>query len=119
MRYHALCHVPSLLRLDEVEQGMFGAISVPKREDGVVGEAVGLMYLHVVATVLAIDIHIDGGVNHGVVERGIEECFLVIGAFYLHGAEFFLPLAWLSPGESGRRSYPAVCLQVGQGLRSC
>jgi len=53
---HALCHVPSLFRLDEVEQGMFGAICVPEREDSVVGEAVGLMYLHVASTVFAIDI---------------------------------------------------------------
>ena len=111
---HALCHVPSLFRLDEVEQGMFGAICVPEREDGVVGEAVGLMYLHVASTVFAIDIHIDGGIDHCVIERGVEECLLVVRAFYLESSQFLSPLLSsfcpdLLKGESGR-----FCLEVGK-----
>ena len=112
--YHALCHVCSLTGLDEVEERMFGAVGVPKGEDGVVGEAVGLMYLHVVATILAIDVHIDAGVDHGVIERGVEERLLVVGAFYLKACQFLCPLFCGSCLNLLKRKASSFCLQVGK-----
>ena len=68
MLEHGLHHVGVALGLQHIEQGMEGTIGVPKREDGVVGEAFGLMDVMVDAAVLSVHIHIDGGIDHGVIE---------------------------------------------------
>ena len=112
---HALCHVCTLLRFDEVKQRMLSTIGVPKREDCVVREALSLMDFHVVATILAIHIHIDAWVNHGVVERGIEECLLVVCTFNLESCEFLGPelccfCLCLLEREAG-----CFCFEVGKG----
>ena len=72
MLQHALRNVGSDLPIDEVEQGMQRPIGVPHREDGVVGKSIGLVDVVIQSSVLAIHIHIDAGVDHGVVERGVE-----------------------------------------------
>ena len=77
MLQHALRNVGIDLPIDEVEQGMQRPIGVPHREDGVVGKSIGLVDVVIQSSVLAIHIHIDAGVDHGVVERGVEHCHLV------------------------------------------
>ena len=71
---------------------MLCAVGVPQREYRVVCKAVGLMYFHIVASVLAVNIHIYRRVNHGVVHRGIEQRLLVFCTLNLHCTKFFLPL---------------------------
>ncbi len=88
---HALHHVGVALGLQQVEERMQGTVGVPEREHRVVGEAFGLVDVVVETTVLAVDIHIDGGVDHGMVERGVEHGFLVVGTLGLDDGELTAP----------------------------
>ena len=74
---HRLYHIGVATGLEQSEQRMFCTVGVPKREDGIVGEAIGLMYVSVESAILAVYIHVDRGVDHGVVERGVKHGHLV------------------------------------------
>ena len=89
---HALCHISTLLRFEQIEQGMLCTICIPQREYRIIGKAVSLVNLHIIATILAIYIHIDGGVDHGVIHRSIEESLLVLCTLDIYGTEFLFPL---------------------------
>ena len=54
---------------------MGGAVGVPERERGVIGER-AVVHLAIGATVVAIDIGEDRGRRHGVVEGGVEDASL-------------------------------------------
>ena len=78
---HGLHHIGIALSLQHIEQRMQGAISVPQRKDGVVGESFGLMNIVVKAAILAVNIHINGRINHRVVQRSVKHGFLVFSSF--------------------------------------
>ena len=88
---HGGNHVGVAFGLQQVEQGMQGAVGVPQREHGVIGESFGLMDVVVQPSVLPIDVHIHRRVDHGVIERGVEHGFLVVAALGLKDAQFFVP----------------------------
>ena len=89
---HGHGHVSCSSGLHQHEEGVFGAIGVPKREYGVVLESSCAVDVLVQSAVSAIHVHVDGGVDHGVVVRGIEHCLLVFGAFHLYGGELAVPI---------------------------
>ena len=55
------------------------------------------MDFHIVATILTINIHIDRGIDHCVIHRGVEESLLVLSTFDIYGSKFLLPLSGSFP----------------------
>ena len=70
---------------------MLGAVSVPEREDGVVVKVPGHVHSPVHTAVLAVHVHVDGGVDERVVERGVDHGLLVVRALAFDASELLLP----------------------------
>ena len=70
---------------------MQGAVGVPYRKDGVVGETLRLMGLVVDAAVFSVHILVERGVDHHMVERGVEHGLGVVVAIGLGDGEPLLP----------------------------
>ena len=88
---HRLYHVGIALRVQHVEERMQGPVGVPKREHGVVGEAFGLVDVVVEAAILSVHVHVDGGIDHRVIQRSVEHRLLVFGSISLNDSEFLVP----------------------------
>ena len=88
---HRPHHVGIAACLEQAQERMLGAVGIPKRKDGIVRKAFGLMHFPVHAAVAAVHVHIDGRIDHRVVQRRIEAGLLVGRAFALHHAEFPFP----------------------------
>ena len=103
-------------RLHDGEQGVQGAVGVPQGEDGVVGESVGGVDVLVQAAVAAVDVLVDHGAEHGVVEGRVEDRLpVVVQGLDSDPAQLAVPGgAGLGPGGV---EVPAGSLggQVGQG----
>ena len=69
---HRADHVVRLVRMDDIEQRHGGPVGIPEGEDGVVGE-ITLVDLAVRSAVFPVDVIEDGGMDHGVVQGGIED----------------------------------------------
>ncbi len=77
MRVHALAvvcehrvhDVAAAVAADEVEQRVQCPVGIPDRENGIIVEIPGLVYLVVDTAVFTVRIHIDRRVYHRVVER--------------------------------------------------
>ena len=83
MFQHRLHEVGIALRLQHVHQRMEGTVGVPKREHGVVGEAVGMVYVVVETAVVAVDVHVDRRIYHGVIQRSVKHSLLILSALRL------------------------------------
>ena len=88
---HGLYHILFLFRFHQREERMLGPVCVPKGEYRVVIESFRLVYAVVETAVAAVYVHINGRIDHRVVERGVEHLLLVLGAGYVYAREFLLP----------------------------
>ena len=61
---HRAHHVRVTACLEESEQGMLGAIGVPKREDGVVGESLCAVNVAVESAILMVYVHVYRRIYH-------------------------------------------------------
>ena len=68
MCQHRTHHIGVALGLDEAQQRMQGAVGVPQREDRIVLKASGLVHGAVYATIAPVDVGVDRGVDHRVIE---------------------------------------------------
>ncbi len=112
---HREGHVPTLLRLHQVEQRMLSPVSVPKREDGVVGCAIGLVDFLVHAAITSIDIHIHRRIDKRVVIGGVEHGLLVLGARNPDARQLFLPTVGSLLTDLCKRLAHGLLLKVAQG----
>ena len=62
------------------------------------------------AAVLAVYVHINGGVDHRVIERGVKHGFLVLSAFRLNDGEFLVPFG-LSLGKKFFNDHKITSIQ--------
>ena len=77
-------HIAGSFRLDDVQQRMLGTVGVPQRENRIVDISfVVLVNIVVHPTIFSVNILIDRGINHCVIERRVEHRELVGGAFCL------------------------------------
>ncbi len=73
--------------MEQVEQGMQGAVGVPKRKNSVVVESLCLMDVVVQASVLSVHVRI----NHRVIQRSVKHSLLVLSTFDLQDGQFLVP----------------------------
>ena len=88
---HRFYHILFLLRLHQREERMLCPVCIPEGEYRVVVESFSLVYAVVETAVAAVYVHINGRIDHRVVERGVEHLLLVLGAGYVYAREFLLP----------------------------
>src|SRR4051812_28174352 len=88
---HALYHISIPFRLNDIKQGVQRPVGIPKRKSGVVGKTFGFMYVLVEAFILAVNIHVYGRVNHGMVHGGVKVLFYLLVTSYLYLMQFGLP----------------------------
>ena len=93
---------------------MQGAVSVPKREDGIIVEALGYVDVAVEPAIAAVGVHVDAGVDHGVIERGVEHLLLAVGACAVDGGEFVVPLPARLLAKRIEGLARRLCVQVAQ-----
>ena len=89
---HALDHIAHSLGLEQCIKRVAGTEGVPEREGAVVGLALGQTRVgEVGAGVGAVDIGDGVGLDIGVVEAGVEDGLLVVGAVDAYVGELLLP----------------------------
>ena len=88
---HRFYHIPVAVRLEESQERMLCAVSVPQAEHRVVGEPFCLVDLVVEASVGSVHVHIDRRVDHRMVKGRVEHFLLGFGTLDFHLGEFLLP----------------------------
>ena len=73
------------------------------------------MDIPVKSTVLAVHIHIDGGVNHRVVKRCVEHCLLVVAALAGYDRQLLLPLRTCGCKNVVEAFSLRLCLKIAHG----
>ena len=91
VRQHRGYHILRLPGLEQRQEGVLCAVGVPEREDGVVGEALRLVEFVVEPAIEPVHILIDGRIDHGVVEGGVEHGFLRLRALDFYAGQFLFP----------------------------
>src|SRR5580704_4695799 len=91
MREHGADHIRVTMWLEDIEQRVQGAMSVPQREGRVVDESVRLMDHLVNSFIGAVNVHIDRRVDKSMVDRGIEIHFLVFCSLDLYLVQLCVP----------------------------
>ena len=89
--YHRDRHVTRLHGFHQRQERMFGAVGIPERKDGVIGESVGLVDFPVEAAVAPVHIHIDRRIDHRMIIGGIEHRLLVLAALDGDALQFAVP----------------------------
>ena len=111
-----LCHISSLVGMDERHQRHVGTIGVPKRESGIVGE-IATVYLVIGTTVFAIDVGEYRGSGHRVIHGGIEDGAVVgVAGFNLDFAQLGVPSLVGSLGYSVKVPTGHLGLHVEHGV---
>ena len=72
MGEHRLYKIRTDIPFDDVEQRMQGTIGVPNGKDGIVCKALGLVDVVVDPSVFPVYIHINGRVDHRMVQRCVK-----------------------------------------------
>ncbi len=84
--------VAGAFAVDDAQEGMFGAEGIPEGKHGVIVEALGVVVLHVAAEVFAIGVGIEVGVDHAMIQSGVELNHVVFRASrHFDLAEFEVP----------------------------
>ncbi len=115
MGQHRADHVGVAAGLEQPQQRVLGAVGIPDGEHRIVGKAFGLMDFPVNAAVASVHVHIDGRVDHRVIERRIEARLLVVGALALQYTEFLFPGAGGLAPDRLERLAGSLRSQVLQG----
>ena len=94
---------------------MLRAVGVPDREDGVVVEVAGTVYVPVHAPVLPVHVHIDRRVDHRVVERRVEHRLLAVRSLAVDDRQLAFPGVAGLLAQCLERLSAGLCPQVLQG----
>ena len=111
-----LCHISSLVGMDERHQRHVGTVGVPKRECGIVGE-LATVYLVIGTTVFAIDVGEYRGSGHRVIHGGVEDGAVVgVAGLNLDFAQLGVPSLVGSLGYSVEVPTGHLGLHVEHGV---
>ena len=111
---HRVHDVAAAVAADEVEQRVQCPVGIPDRENGIIVEIPGLVYLVVDTAVFTVRIHIDRRVYHRVVERRIEHTQRLVAALGFNYRHLLLPLACGVGRRLVERAPASLGTQVGQ-----
>ena len=89
---HGFHHIRIASRFHQIQERMFRTIGIPKGKYSIVGKSFRPVYVMIQPTIGTVYIHIHRRINHGVVKRSIEHCFLIGRTFDLEMLQFTIPI---------------------------